>query len=107
MQRILGETEPCLAADISKIGIAPSNPTCGSKKILSHRRVTPMRDRDGTKRHLTWQCMYAARFAVLAIVTVVVLLIAVLIEQYRMCKERGYSDCPRAGDNMWTHTRKN
>jgi hypothetical protein len=51
--------------------------------------------------------MYAARFAVLAIVTVVVLLIAVLIEQYRMCKERGYSDCPRAGDNMWTHTRKN
>jgi C4-dicarboxylate-specific signal transduction histidine kinase len=57
-----------------------------------------MRDRDGMKRHLTWQCMYVARFAVFAIVTVVVLLVAVLIEQYRMCKERGYSDCPRAGD---------
>ena len=51
--------------------------------------------------------MHAARIAVFAIVTLVAVLVAVLIEQYRMCKERGYSDCPRAGDNMWTHTRKN
>ena len=51
--------------------------------------------------------MHAARFAVFAIITLVVLLVAVLIEQYRLCKERGYGDCPRAGDNMWMHTRKN
>ena len=45
--------------------------------------------------------MNTARFAVFSLVTLVVVLIALLIEQYRMCKEQGYSDCPRPGHSMW------
>jgi hypothetical protein len=51
--------------------------------------------------------MHAARFAVFALVMLGVLLLAIMIEHYRMCRKQGYTDCPRTGGTMWRRAHQN